>query len=112
MLSSRARAALQRAFSDAVAAELAHRTEAPAQAEREALGERLELMAVRLAGFREGCDEALALQLRDLARRKDFADIEAIRVQGDLSPAEVVALIISTGDRTTGARSSPASQKS
>lgn len=58
----------------------------------------LEQMAARLLGALRPGDAALAKELVAVAREKDDAGLEAIRLKSDLAPAEVVAWLIAAGD--------------
>jgi hypothetical protein len=58
----------------------------------------LEQMAGRLLGAPLPGDAALAKELMALAREKDDAGLEAVRLKYDLAPAEVVAWLIAAGD--------------
>jgi hypothetical protein len=61
----------------------------------------LEQMAGRLLGAPRPGDAALAKELVALAREKDDAGLEAVRLKYDLAPAEVVAWLIAAGDGET-----------
>ena len=65
------------------------------------LADALEQMAGRLLGAPRPGDAALAKELVALARAKDDAGLEAVRLKYDLAPAEVVAWLIAAGDGET-----------
>jgi hypothetical protein len=62
------------------------------------LADTLEQMAGRLLGAPLPGDAALAKGLVALAREKNDAGLEAVRLKYDLAPAEVVAWLIAAGD--------------
>jgi hypothetical protein len=65
------------------------------------LADALEQMVGRLLGAPRPGDAALAAELVVLAREKDDAGLEAVRLKYDLAPAEVVAWLIAAGDGET-----------
>jgi hypothetical protein len=65
------------------------------------LVDEFEQMAGRLLRAPRPGDDALVKELVALAREKDDAGLEAVRLKYDLAPAEVVAWLIAAGDRET-----------
>lgn len=98
-MSPAARAALAAAFAASINNEITRRAEQTENEAGAALFDQLELMAERFVNLARPGDTELAARLRTLAQAKDRLRLEELRIAADLSPAETVALITTTGDR-------------